>query len=425
MTMKKWLTGLALIACLVAAGLSSRIFVREVAAQNSPSGKMPVFEVDKTWPQLPNNWNLGNVSKIAVDRHDNVWLIHRPRTVAADKTPAPPVVELDPNGKFIQAWGGDASGYDWPDAEHNVFVDYKDNVWISGSSPSGQSKTQRSDDMILKFDNKGKFLMEIGGRSVSMGSKDPKSVNKPGDLFVSAKTNELYVADGYGNRRVIVFDADTGKFKRMWGAFGKPPVDDATSGGRGASGGPLPVPGGRGGAAAADTAEGGGRGAAPALDTEGPGSPTFASPVHGVMVSNDDIVYVVDRSNRRVQLFSPDGKYLTQLFVNRAGPSGGSASGLAFSPDKDQQFLYVSDYGNSHVVVVDRKKLQILYQFAKRGAEPGNFQGIHHIAVDSKGNLYAAEVAPGARAQKFNFKGLSATLPPNALSAADLAPKRP
>ena len=425
MTMKKWPTGLALIVCLVAAGLSSRIFVREVAAQNSPSGKMPVFEVDKTWPQLPNNWNLGNVSKIAVDRHDNVWLIHRPRTVAADKTPAPPVVELDPNGKFIQAWGGDASGYDWPDAEHNVFVDYKDNVWISGSSPSGQSKTQRSDDMILKFDNKGKFLMEIGGRSVSMGSKDPKSVNKPGDIFVSAKTNELYVADGYGNRRVIVFDADTGKFKRMWGAFGKPPVDDATSGGRGASGGPLPVPGGRGGAAAADTAEGGGRGAAPALDTEGLGSPTFASPVHGVMVSNDDIVYVVDRSNRRVQLFSPDGKYLNQMFVNRAGPSGGSASGLAFSPDKDQQFLYVSDYGNSHVVVVDRKKLQILYQFAKRGAEQGNFQGIHHIAVDSKGNLYAAEVAPGARAQKFNFKGLSATLPPNALTAADLAPKRP
>jgi DNA-binding beta-propeller fold protein YncE len=424
MTMKKWLAGLVLAACLAAAGLSSRIFVGEVAAQNT-AAKVPVFEVDKTWPQLPNNWMLGNVSKIAVDRHDNVWLIHRPRTVAADKTPAPPVVELDPNGKFLQAWGGDASGYDWPDAEHNVFVDYKDNVWISGSSPSGQSKTQRSDDMILKFDNKGKFLLEIGGRSTSMGSKDPKSVNKPGDLFVSAKTNELYVADGYGNRRVIVFDADTGKFKRMWGAFGKPPEDDATSGGRGASGGPLAsadAAEGRGGAAAG---AGGGRGAAPALDTEGEGSPMFASPVHGVTVSNDDIVYVVDRSNRRVQLFSPDGKYLKQLFVNRAGPSGGSASGLAFSPDKDQQFLYVSDYGNSHIVIVDRKKLQILYQFGKRGAEPGNFQGIHHIAVDSKGNLYAAEVAPGARAQKFNFKGLSATLPANALSAADLAPKRP
>jgi DNA-binding beta-propeller fold protein YncE len=124
-----------------------------------------------------------------------------------------------------------------------------------------------------------------------------------------------------------------------------------------------------------------------------------------------------------VQLFTPAGKYIKQIFINRAGPAGGSASGLAFSPDKEQQFLYISDYGNSHVVVVDRKKLEILYQFAKRGAEPGNFQGIHHIAVDSKGNLYAAEVAPGARAQKFVFKGFSSTMPANALTPADLAPK--
>jgi DNA-binding beta-propeller fold protein YncE len=422
MMKKNWLAGMMLAACAIIAGLSSQILARNATAQSLTARKFPVFEVDAAWPQLPNNWVLGNVSKIAVDRHDNVWLIHRPRTVAADKKAAPPVVKLNANGKLVQAWGGDGAGYDWPDAEHNIFVDYKDNVWISGSSPSGQSKTTRSDDMILKFTNQGKFLMEIGGRSVSQGSKDPKSVNKPGDLFVSAKTNELYVADGYGNRRVIVFDADTGAFKRMWGAFGNPPEDDATSGGRGASGGPLPAQGGRG-AVAADTAEG--RGAAPALDAEGPGSPEFASPVHGVLVSNDDIVYVVDRSNRRVQLFTPAGKYITQLFINRAGPSGGSASGFAFSPDKDQQFLYVSDYGNSHIVVVDRKKLEILYQFGKRGAEPGNFQGIHHMAADSKGNLYAAEVAPGARAQKFNFKGLSSALPPNALTPADLSPKRP
>jgi DNA-binding beta-propeller fold protein YncE len=145
--------------------------------------------------------------------------------------------------------------------------------------------------------------------------------------------------------------------------------------------------------------------------------------VHGVLVSNDDIVYVVDRSNRRVQLFTPAGEYLKQVFINRAGPASGSASGLAFSPDKEQRFLYISDYGNSHVVVVDRKSLEVLYQFGKRGAEPGNFQGIHHIAVDSKGNLYAAEVAPGARAQRFVFKGMSSTLPANALTAAELAPK--
>ena len=410
---KKVLANFALVAFLIAAGLSPRILSRAAAAQNASGVKVPVFEVDTNWPKLPNNWVMGNVSKIVVDKHDNVWLIHRPRTVPADKIAAPPVVELDTNGKFVQAWGGDGEGYDWPDAEHNVFVDYKDNVWISGSSPSGQSKTKRSDDMVIKFTNSGKFLMQIGGRTVSTGSTDPKSVNKPGDLFVSPKTNELYVSDGYGNRRLIVFDADTGAFKRMWGAFGKPPEDDANSGGPGPSGG-------HGGTA--DTAEGGG-GARPALDTEGDGSPKFASPVHGVLVSNDNIVYVVDRSNRRVQLFTPEGKYLTQMFINRAGPASGSASGLAFSPDKDQQFLYISDYGNSHVVVVDRKKLQVLYQFGKRSAAPGDFQGIHHIAVDSKGNLYAAEVSPGARAQRFIFKGMSSTLPPNALTAADLAPK--
>ena len=206
------------------------------------------------------------MSKIVVDRHDNVWLIHRPRTVPADKTPAPAVVEFDANGKFLQGWGGPAEGYDWPDAEHNVFVDYKDNVWISGSSPSGQSKTQDSDDMILKFTTTGKFLMQIGGRSKSLGSKDPKSVNKPGDIFVSAKTNELYAADGYGNRRLIVFDADTGAFKRMWGAFGKPPVDTPDSGGPQASGGPLGVVEGRGGEPA------------PKLDTEGEGRPCSPAP---------------------------------------------------------------------------------------------------------------------------------------------------
>jgi len=389
---------------------------RVAAAKSAYAGKFPVFEVDPAWPQLPSNWVLGVVSKVAVDRHDNVWIIHRPRTVPASKTSAPPVVELDANGKFVQGWGGEGAGYDWPDAEHNVFVDYKDNVWISGSSPSGQSKTRRSDDMIVKFTNNGQFVKQLGGRTTSHGSKDPMSVNKPGDLFVSPRTNELYVADGYGNRRVIVFDADTLAFKRIWGAFGKPPEDDLNSGGPGSSGGPAVASG-------AGEGEGSGPQVPEVLDTEGPGPEKFASPVHGVMVSKDNIVYVADRSNRRLQLFTPAGKYLKQVFVNRAGPASGSVSGLAFSPDKNQQFLYLSDLGNSHIVVLNRKTLQILYQFGKRGPQPGNFQGLHHIAVDSKGNLYTAEVAPGARAQRFISKGMSSTVPPNALTAAELAPK--
>jgi len=417
MKRKLWLGVGASLAFAMAASVSTRVVNRVIAA-DTPAEKVPVFEVDTTWPQLPNGWVMGNVSKIAVDSHDNVWLIHRPRTVPAGKTAAPPVIELDNSGKFVRAWGGEGDGYDWPDAEHNVFVDEKDNVYISGSSPSGQSKTTRSDDMILKFTADGKFLKEFGGRTASKGSTDPAAVNKPGDLYVWPKTRELFVADGYGNRRVLVLDADTFAFKRMWGAFGKPPVDDpGLSGGPGTSGGPAIQPG------QATGGEGGG--AQRVLDTEGPGADKFASPVHGVLVSNDGILYVVDRSNRRVQVFTPEGKYLTEMFLNRAGPSGGSVSGLAFSPDKAQTYLYLSDYGNSHIAIVDRKSLTVLYQFGKRGKEPGNFQGVHHIATDSKGNIYAAEVAPGARAQKFNFKGMSDTLPANALSEADLAPKPP
>jgi DNA-binding beta-propeller fold protein YncE len=413
MRTKNWVAGFALVGFVIASSTSPRIFGRPVAAHGSYGGKYPVFELDPAWPQLPPDWALGLVSKIAVDKHDNVWIIHRPRTVRAGKTAAPPVLELDANGKFLQAWGGQDAGYDWPDNEHNIFVDYKDNIWISGSGSSVLPTGPRSDDMILKFTNDGTFLKQLGGRATSHGNKDPMSVNRPGDIYVSPKTNELYVADGYGNRRVIVYDADTLAFKRMWGAFGKPPEDDPDSGGPGASGPTV----GRGQGAEATGPR--------VLDTEGPGAEKFASPVHGVLVSNDDVVYICDRSNRRVQLFTPDGKYIKQLFINRAGPAAGSVSGLAFSPDKDQQFLYLSDYGNSHIVVVERKTLEILYQFGKRSAAPGDFQGVHHIAVDSKGNLYAAEVAPGARAQRFIFKGMSPTVPANALTAADLAPSPP
>jgi DNA-binding beta-propeller fold protein YncE len=375
---KRWLAVLALIGLAGCAAIGP----------DSSSIAVPSFEPDPTFPSLPNGWTLGNVSDVAVDRQNNVWIIHRPRTVKAGKTPAPPVLEFNAAGRFVQAWGGEGSGYDWPDAEHNIFVDHQSNVWISGSSPGGQSKTTRSDDMLIKFTSQGRFVLQIGGRSVSLGSKDTRSVNKPGDVFVSAKTNEVYVADGYGNRRVIVFDASSGAFKRMWGAFGKAPQDDADSGGRGPSGGPLGASVGA---------------ASPAVvDAGASGPPRFASPVHGIVVSDDNIVYVADRRNQRVQLFTTAGKFINQIFVNRGGPPD-SVTALALSPDKDQKFLYMADFGNSCVIIADRRKLKILGQFGKRGAEPGNFQGIHQIAVDSHGTLYTAEVAPGARVQKFKL----------------------
>jgi len=385
-----------------------------LAATHAQTGrKVPVFEVDPSWPKLPNNWIMGHVASVAVDRHDHVFLLHRPNTIPEDKRKmsAPPVLEFDQNGKFVNAWGGPANGYDWPDSEHGIAVDYKDHVWIGGSAPVAPSLRNLDDDMLLKFDNKGKFLLQIGGRSVSKGNADTKSVHQSADVFVWPKTNEAFVADGYGNRRVIVFDADTGAFKRMWGAFGNTPIDvpAAPRGGGGGGGAAAPAAGGRAG----------GRG--PALDTEGRGSEQFGGPTHGVKVSNDGLVYVADRPNRRVQVFTPEGKYVTQVFINRAGPSPQSAAGVSFSPDKDQQFLYVTDYGNSHIAVLDRKTLTVLYQFGQRSDKPGDFQGLHQMAVDSKGNLYTGEVAPGARAQRFVFKGLSDKLPPNALTPAQLS----
>jgi hypothetical protein len=354
-------------------------------AQSAPP-RMPVFEVDASWPKLPNNWVLGIVSSVATDARDHVWILHRPRSVAENLKPraAPPVLEFDAAGTFVRAWGGDAPGHDWPVTEHGITIDYKNQVWIGGSGIT--------DDFLLTFTNDGKFIRQFGAKGQSKGNADRVNVNRSADTFVNPKTNEAFVADGYGNRRVIVFDAATGAFKRMWGAFGNPPDGEPP--------------------ATANPAAGG------VLDTEGTGSPRFSNPVHAVKISNDGLVYVADRSNRRVQVFTPDGKYVNQVFINRSGPSNGSAAGLGFSPDPQQEFLYVSDLGNSHLAVLNRKTLHVLYQFGARGAKPGDFQAPHHLAVDSKGNLYTAEVNPGNRAQKFVFKGLSATPPPNALTLA-------
>lgn len=390
----------AFLLVTVALGQAER---RGFAQSPGAAARMPVFQVDPSWPKIPNDWALGIVSSVATDKRDHVWILHRPRTVQ-DKlkaTAAPPVLEFDANGRFIRAWGGSAVGYDWPATEHGITVDHQDNIWIGGSAVT--------DDMLLKFTNEGKFISQIGARGQSKGNTDRANVNRPADLFVHPGTNEAFVADGYGNRRIVVFDAATGAFKRMWGAFGKPPDTDPPAGAAPAPATPVT---GTGAAPAAPTV----------VDAEGPGSPRFGNPVHAIRISNDGLVYLADRSNRRVQVFRPDGTYVTQAFINRTVPSTGTAAGLAFSPDAQQEFLYVSDLGNSHVAVLNRKTLEVLYQFGARGPTPGDFQAPHHLAVDSKGTLYTAEVNPGNRAQRFVFKGLSATPPPNALTAAQLSP---
>ena len=284
------------------------------------------------------------------------------------------MLEFDTTGKLLGSWGGAGEGFDWPEREHGIYVDAKGFVWISDNggwpkpAPGGST-----DDMILKFTPAGKFVLQIGRRGQSGGDKDTTNVHQPADVFVHTPTNELFVADGYGNHRVVVFDADSGKFKRMWGAFGNVPEAPPAPGARGAS--------------------------APA-GTDGDGPPQFAL-VHAVKVSRDGTVYVADRPNNRVQAFTTAGKYLRQVRLVADGRVVPVPAGFAFSPEAQQQFLYVVDSGPMRVVVLDRETLTHVGAFGIRGPKPGDFDIVHHMAADSKGTLYTAEIVSNRRAQRF------------------------
>jgi hypothetical protein len=374
----KALIGLAAVG-LVPVSLSLVVAAQAGGSKASASPGVPEFQLDLSWPaKLPNGWVMGVPSWVAVDRRDHVWVLHRPRTLPTDRQrqAAPPVLELDSEGKVVRGWGGPADQYDWPDIEHGVFVDDQDHVWIGGINPiAGAEGSQRSDDMLLEFTRTGQFVRQIGGRDTSGGNRDVKNLKRPADVFVYRRTGEVFVADGYGNTRVLVLDVRTGAFKRMWGAFGNVPVDAP----------PLPP---------------GARRPVPPLLTEGPGPDQF-DVVHALTVSNDGLVYVADRQNRRIQVFTVAGRYVTQGFINRRGPNPRTGSGLAFSPDPEQRFMYVGDFDNGQVVIVDRRTLDVVGGFGSRSGRPGDFQSLHNLATDSKGNLYTAEVAPGARVQKF------------------------
>ena len=317
---------------------------------------------------LPNDWVLGAVASVDVDSRDHVWIYHRPRSVDEDQraNAAPSVLEYDNKGNFVQAWGGPGEGYEWPANEHGIEVDNQGHVWLGGNSGDPES-----DDMLLKFTSEGKFVMQIGSRGKSGGNTDTDNLKRPAEASVYQDTNEVFVADGYGNRRVIVFDADSGEFKRMWGAFANTPLEPSAE---------QPPP------------------------DEVLGPQQFGT-VHGIEVSNDGLVYVADRDINRVQVFTIDGTYRTQVFVNRDA-NVNSVAGLAFSPDPEQQFVYVADSGNAHIQVLDRRTLEVLDTFGREGPEPGQLVGVHHIATDSQGNLYTAETR-GRRTQKLTFTGMA------------------
>lgn len=346
-----------------------------VASPETTRTGPPMFEADASWPKpLPNNWALGDVWGVAVDSQDNPWIAHanseriQALLEAEGKELAPPIIQFDPEGNVLQAWGGPGEGYEWMEdtfaAEHGMFIDHEDNVWVIGGG------TRADGGVVLKFTPSGEFLLQIGESGKTNGSLDERLLGGPTTAAVHPDTNEVFIADGYTNQRLIVFDAVTGEFKRLWGAYGNPPDD----------------------------------GPAEALAPDGPG-PERWDPTHCVRVAHDGLVYVCDRGHNRVHIFETDGTFVEELWVERAtpapwqfdlennrylprdepGPGVGSASMVAFSPDPEQQYLYVgSATSYRKIYIVDRQTSQIVGDVDTRG-------GNHEMDVDSQGNIYTVD----------------------------------
>jgi hypothetical protein len=391
---KNFLIGSAFAVALAGLGVAQFALQGKAEAQGMMA---PKFEVDPFWPKpMPNHWVLGMSIGVWVDNNDHIWMVHRDNTV--ERTilqlknnqgeccqPAPPVLAFDEAGNNIHAWGGKVDGapYQWPESNHGITVDGKGNVWIGGNGGP--------DSQILKFTQDGKFLLQIGKSGArkkvgaaadanaeaaqagfAAGSNDPDNFGRVAKIFIDNKANEAYIADGYLNHRVAVLDVDTGKMKRWWGAYGNKPDDT-----------PLP------------------------RYTPGAGHvQQFRNPVHCADMSVDRLVYVCDRVNDRMQVFTPEGKFVKEMYYKENTLTDGSVWDIAFSKDPQQKYIFMADGVAEHVVIIDRQTLTPIYTFGDGGNSAGEFHGVHSIAIDSKGNLFTTETYGGRRIQKFVYKGM-------------------
>ena len=342
----------------------------------------PVFEVDPFWPQpLPNHWILGSAIGVDVDAQDHVWIVHRgsvetlaeneipasadPPFAEACCVPAPPVLEFDVSGRLVQSWGGPGVGYTWPSSNHGITVDHMNNIWIGGNG--------QQDSHVVKFSRDGRFLLEVGEPGQGVNSNSRTHYSRVAKISVDPESNEAYLADGYGNRRVAVVDADSGTLKRFWGAYGNRPEDGDFG----------------------------------TYDPSAPPPQQFGNPVHCAEVSNDGLIYVCDRAQDRIQVFERDGTFVKEQFIARATRRAGSMWDITFSADEEQRFLYAVDGVNEKVYVIERDSLELLTSFGDGGRQAGAFYGVHSIATDSAGNIYTTETYEGKRLQKFVYKGVA------------------
>jgi hypothetical protein len=377
----KSVIAVSLTAMLVVLAVTQTVLQKQVNAQNADAVMAPAFEVDPFWPKpLPNHWILGRTIGVAVDSRDHIYIVHRDqddmfgaRTEIGLKnglseccTPAPPILEFDIEGNLINAWGdsgGTGDGYVWPASNHGIEVDAMGNVWIGGNGAG--------DSHILKFSGDGTFLQQIGEPGNSPDSNSETHFGMVAEIAIDPEAEEAYIADGYGNKRVAVLDVDTGEFKRYWGAYGNRPVDGRI-----------------------------------AYDPDGPPAQQFTGPVHCAEPSRDGLVYVCDRTSNRIQVFRPDGTFVTEKVIAPMTLSQGSTWDIAFSRDPDQTFMYVADGQNMKVYILLRETLEVLTSFGDGGRQPGLFYAVHSIATDSEGNIYTTETYEGKRVQKFVYQGL-------------------
>ena len=378
---KKLAIGSFLTASLVALGVGqSKLQDPTIAASNDVMA--PAFLVDPLWPKpLPNHWITGNTIGVDVDDRDHIFTVHRNtenmfggRTeiglalgVAECCTPAPPILEYDIEGNLINAWGGPVEGapYQWPESNHGIEVAANGDVWIGGNGGP--------DSHVLVFTRDGEYIRTVGVPGEEFDSNSTTAFGRVAEIAIDEDAGEAYFADGYVNKRVAVVDVATGAFKRYWGAYGSTDIDDDAD------------------------------------DTYTPGQPgpdVFRGPVHCAEPSNDGLIYVCDRGAERVQIFRPDGTFVSEHIYNPATLAQGSTWDIAFSPDEDQEFIYLADGQNFKISIIDRASMEVLYTFADGGRQPGLFYAPHSIATDSEGNIYTTETYEGKRVQKFLYQGM-------------------
>jgi DNA-binding beta-propeller fold protein YncE len=335
---------------------------------------VPTFQADPNWPLLPADFEWGLVIGIVADSRGHVWTSSRSE-----------IAEWDPEGNLVQSWNATGPDGSWR-AIHGLFVDHNDYVWTNA----------RESHLTLKFTREGEHLLTIGRQDESGGSNDPTRMGRPSDIWVDPVDNEVFIADGYLNRRVIVFDGVTGEYLRHWGAYGERPDDDY-----------QPDPASQEPSRQFNTA-------------------------HGIAGSRDGLVYVADRINNRIQVFQQNGEFVKESVLRpRCQPEGQlevpgcateAAFSVGFSPDEAQTYLYVADGGSHVIVVLRRSDLVKVDEFGGLGTGTGQLGRPHNLTVDPQGNIFVAEAGgpwivdrvqgdsaqAGRRPQKFTFTGARA-----------------